>query len=316
LRLWVIAELTTSFQLLRLRFGFQDFAISIATLHHLSTPERRLSTVITFLRVLTPTHGRGMVHVWALEQDASSKRIVPDLPSSSNDAPDGPSAQQQAAREEGAKTKAQDVFVPWVLSKEAPKSVGEALKGEKKKKERKEQKKGKKALATQQGKVEGGMEGLSIASGGEGEEKRPSPAVAVPPAEEGEPPAVDPSPPTPAKVYQRYYHLFRAGELSSLVEEACRVDGVRFIPYNNADQSSSIPKEGESWLRIVKEGWERDNWFVEIQRGVGPKGFQEWGWMHLLWSSGTRSGDEMRERQTLDLDRREKESGRGVMSFR
>ncbi|KZP01152.1 S-adenosyl-L-methionine-dependent methyltransferase [Calocera viscosa TUFC12733] len=71
-----------------------DFAISIATIHHLSTPERRQQAIEALLRSVSSTHGRVLIYVWATEQDELSKRTVPDDP-------------------ERAGKKVQDVFVPW-----------------------------------------------------------------------------------------------------------------------------------------------------------------------------------------------------------
>ncbi|KAF7724501.1 tRNA methyltransferase, has a role in tRNA modification [Apophysomyces ossiformis] len=67
-----------------------DFAISIAVIHHFSTPERRLSALKELLRIVRPG-GRLLVFVWALEQTKFSKRNF----------------------EPGK----QDVFVPWMLTK-------------------------------------------------------------------------------------------------------------------------------------------------------------------------------------------------------
>lgn len=56
-----------------------DFAISIAVIHHLSTPERRIEAVATILEVLkTPNQdkegaGRALLYVWALEQSGSRR---------------------------------------------------------------------------------------------------------------------------------------------------------------------------------------------------------------------------------------------------
>ncbi|KAK7693390.1 hypothetical protein QCA50_002958 [Cerrena zonata] len=47
------------------------------------------------LRALSPSHGRGLIYVWAVEQDDLSKRAIPT---------EGPSAND-----------GQDVLVPWVL---------------------------------------------------------------------------------------------------------------------------------------------------------------------------------------------------------
>ena len=65
-----------------------DFAISIAVVHHLSTPERRIEAVRSILETQKPD-GRALVYVWALEQ-ASSRRGWTE-----NDE--------------------QDVMVPWVM---------------------------------------------------------------------------------------------------------------------------------------------------------------------------------------------------------
>ncbi|KAL0071485.1 tRNA methyltransferase, has a role in tRNA modification [Marasmius tenuissimus] len=71
-----------------------DYAISIATIHHLATPERRKKAVQRLLQAVSTTHGRILIYVWATEQDELSKREIPtsDLASGS------------------------DVFVPWVMA--------------------------------------------------------------------------------------------------------------------------------------------------------------------------------------------------------
>ncbi|KIM49480.1 hypothetical protein M413DRAFT_15535 [Hebeloma cylindrosporum] len=81
------------------RPGVFDYAISIATIHHLSTHERRRSAVKRLLESVSPDHGRVLIYVWAIEQDELSKRRVvseDDIPSLTG----------------------KDVVVPWVLSKE------------------------------------------------------------------------------------------------------------------------------------------------------------------------------------------------------
>lgn len=72
-----------------------DFAISIAVIHHFSSPERRVEAVRRILATLRrPTSregygGRALIFVWALEQ--------------------------QNSRRGWSEGDAQDVFVPWVM---------------------------------------------------------------------------------------------------------------------------------------------------------------------------------------------------------
>ena len=51
-----------------------DFAISMAVLHHLSTPSRRNIAVLEMIRILK-SGGIGMISVWSVEQPKKSKRI-------------------------------------------------------------------------------------------------------------------------------------------------------------------------------------------------------------------------------------------------
>lgn len=69
--------------------GSFDFAISIAVIHHLSTPSRRVDAVRALLETLKPAGGQALIYVWALEQKASRRGW---------DAGDD-----------------QDVMVPWVM---------------------------------------------------------------------------------------------------------------------------------------------------------------------------------------------------------
>jgi tRNA (uracil-5-)-methyltransferase TRM9 len=72
-----------------------DFAISIAVIHHLSTPERRVQAIAVILNTLNPLSqdttagGKALIYVWALEQKGSRR-----------------------GWDEGDE---QDVMVPWVL---------------------------------------------------------------------------------------------------------------------------------------------------------------------------------------------------------
>ena len=58
--------------------GFFDFAISIAVVHHLSTPQRRIQAVAAILELLrrpeeAETGARALIYVWALEQKHSRR---------------------------------------------------------------------------------------------------------------------------------------------------------------------------------------------------------------------------------------------------
>ncbi|KAI6132086.1 hypothetical protein EDD16DRAFT_1881987 [Pisolithus croceorrhizus] len=75
-----------------------DYAISIATIHHLASHQRRKLAVQRLLQCVSPVHGRVLIYVWAVEQDNLSKRSVPIS--------------------EGDGSSGQDVFVPWVMSQQ------------------------------------------------------------------------------------------------------------------------------------------------------------------------------------------------------
>jgi len=81
------------------RRGAFDYAVSIATIHHLATHERRKLAIKRLIQCVSPAHGRVLIYVWAVEQDEFSKRSIPTNPQ------EGP----------GGSRISQDVFVPWVL---------------------------------------------------------------------------------------------------------------------------------------------------------------------------------------------------------
>lgn len=85
----------------RIGGGF-DFAISIAVIHHLSTPERRKEAIKSILECLSDK-GKVLVYVWALEQKNSRR-----------------------GWDEGHE---QDVMVPWVM-KTGKKDLGNGAKSE------------------------------------------------------------------------------------------------------------------------------------------------------------------------------------------
>ncbi|KAI0780860.1 S-adenosyl-L-methionine-dependent methyltransferase [Trametes elegans] len=102
------------------RPGAFDYAISIATIHHLATPARRKAAVKRLLESISPAHGRALIYVWAIEQDELSKR---NIPAGSGEPSPEPTTQPTSGR-------GQDVFVPWVLAQPAePKPKARRRKG-------------------------------------------------------------------------------------------------------------------------------------------------------------------------------------------
>ena len=90
--------------------GAFDFAISIAVIHHLSTPARRIEAVKCILDILrrpsrSEAHdgGQALIYVWAVEQKDSRR-----------------------GWDEGHE---QDVMVPWVLKQKKEKKPKRAQKG-------------------------------------------------------------------------------------------------------------------------------------------------------------------------------------------
>ncbi|KAG2367467.1 hypothetical protein BDR07DRAFT_1448787 [Suillus spraguei] len=83
------------------RSGVFDYTISIATIHHLASHNRRKLAVQCLLQAVSPVHGRMMIYVWAIEQDELSKRSIPA--SNTNGSDQHPMT-------------GEDVFVPWVMS--------------------------------------------------------------------------------------------------------------------------------------------------------------------------------------------------------
>ncbi|KAG0705955.1 hypothetical protein DFH29DRAFT_799173 [Suillus ampliporus] len=104
------------------RSGVFDYAISIATIHHLASHDRRKLAVqvrATFFQTqgpslirhdlqrlveaISPVHGRTIIYVWAIEQDELSKRSIPAGDTDGSD---------------HYPTAGEDVFVPWVMSQQ------------------------------------------------------------------------------------------------------------------------------------------------------------------------------------------------------
>ncbi|KAF8245870.1 uracil-5--methyltransferase TRM9 [Wilcoxina mikolae CBS 423.85] len=153
-----------------------DFAISIAVIHHFSSPERRIASIKSILATLkkgTPDQnapgGRALIYVWALEQKTSRR-----------------------GWDEGH---AQDVFVPWVLSKQYSKSNGKVKEGSK-------------------GHHQASKDAMELQETPQETDAKTSKEV----------------------IYQRYYHLYRKGELE---EDIVAAGGC-----------------------VLESGYEKDNWWA------------------------------------------------------
>ncbi|KAI5819044.1 S-adenosyl-L-methionine-dependent methyltransferase [Pyronema omphalodes] len=164
--------------------GKLDFAISIAVIHHFSSPERRAEAIKAILATLNK-QGRALIYVWALEQKNSRR-----------------------GWDEGHN---QDVWVPWVLSKQytSKPNGGKAKKGNEQ--------------AEQAPKDASAQQGLAN--------------------DDAETPNTEEAPKEAPKevVYQRYYHLYRKGELETDIAAAGGV--------------------------VLESGYEKDNWWAIC----GPK---------------------------------------------
>ncbi|KAF8709003.1 Methyltransferase domain, partial [Rhizoctonia solani] len=184
------------------RQGVFDFAISIATIHHLATPERRVDAIMSILASLAPG-GKALIYVWAVEQDELSKRVVPDI-----------------IEGNVSFAKAQDVLVPWVMQQEQ---------------------KSKSKVNTRR-----------IRKGDHKQEE----------VQPNSPPPQPSSTHTNTPVFQRYYHLFVAGELTELAKLAAARLNLAIGPMP-VDTHASRHQQG---VCISPEGWERSNLYIELTK--------------------------------------------------
>lgn len=60
------------------------------------------------------------------------------------------------------------------------------------------------------------------------------------------------------KRFERYYHMFAAGELADLASEAIRDMGLAIGKAEDIQETKGV--------EIVQDGWERSNYFVELRR--------------------------------------------------
>lgn len=203
------------------RPGCCDGALCIAVLHHISSPARRLALLAQLLRVLRPG-GRALVTVWATQQENMRKvrswRPIDAAAAAAEDAElgsaaaDSAAAAAAAAGSEASEVPSGDYFVPWHLPfhrAEAAAAVRQvAAAGS-----NAPSSSGSEPPAT----GAAGAEGAAAAAdaGMAAQPAPPAAAAAAPAAAAGAAPRLDSS--KGAVVFQRYYHLFAAGELEGLV---------------------------------------------------------------------------------------------------
>lgn len=158
-----------------------DFALSIAVIHHLRTPARRLQAIEEMLRVMR-NGALGLIFVWAFEENKSVRRHKLTVLDGNE----------------------QDVLVPWSMC-EFPGAKKDAIEPGKRIK-----------LSTEE--TQKNEESHSITTNTTNTNANT----------------------TTADSFQRYYHLFKKGELDELVEQAGGV--------------------------IIESGFDRDNWYIKFQK--------------------------------------------------
>ncbi|KAJ1025861.1 hypothetical protein NDA16_002487 [Ustilago loliicola] len=267
-----------------LRTGLFDYAISIATIHHFSTWERRRASVQELIRLIEPVdapsrstskndggvstpvdprleggfgRGRFMVFVWALEQkdegkrqfqasDPESLKSKPEIedPNHSQKSKDRlvaysglQAASAQSMEAETKVTDDQDVLVPWVLTTATPKASKKVKPALSSKKKGKKDKTGTEADSSSVKEIEAGLAEIKVEANDEQSKAEKT-------QEDAERP-----------VYNRYYHMFRAGELEALVADAA----VTMPPVHRRRGASAKNEK----IEVVREasGWERGNWW-------------------------------------------------------
>ncbi|KAJ9109345.1 hypothetical protein QFC21_000674 [Naganishia friedmannii] len=265
-----------------------DFAISIAAVHHLSTPARRMESVRSLIRPLRltpptisakesqPRGSRFLIYVWAFEQGENSKRKMGVLASMTQPTQANQESEKQHSTADknsiGETTSkegiiAQDVMVPWVLQ---PK-VQPKTKNPKKQEKKSRGPRGKGVPDAATGTAASGTQEQATTT------LPRTPGVAI--EESGQ---ADFATPAAPQVFHRYYHLFVKGELKDLVEDAGRAEGFTIVQQqpakSNSPQDSGLPSDATlladgsgapgKWLRIVEEGYEKDNWWLEGEVGL------------------------------------------------
>jgi hypothetical protein len=175
---------------LPVRPGLADVALSIAVLHHLATRERRVEALKCLLRALRPRGGQALVYAWAKEQGEDSRRCF------------------QGAGDGG------NVLVPWCLKKHflSPAAAAAASSG---------------AALGKKAKNDDDM-GKDFNSANTTHPSTPTAATSNTSTTVRLPPGAVLDEERGLVVLQRFCHVYVAGELEGLLEEAVRDVGGTF----------------------------------------------------------------------------------------
>lgn len=155
--------------------------------------------------------------------------------------------------------KDQDVLVPWVLQGPQEKKV-------KQPRPRKTKSKPNRGAANEIGHAGPGGETASTAMTISNDDvvSRPDETTENH-SGNAEPPAAPEQAQPERQVFHRYYHLFVEGELREDVVAAAT--GMGFAIRGERDDQDGTRKGGK-WLRIIEEGYEKDNWYLEGEVGI------------------------------------------------
>ncbi|KAK4049912.1 tRNA methyltransferase, has a role in tRNA modification [Microbotryomycetes sp. JL221] len=224
-----------------------DHAISIATIHHFATEQRRTESIVQLIRSVVPPKpatqtkmqtkiGRILIVVWALEQDddllgKGSARKSTKKGASPVDTVDLERLDLNDNQERHGVEKEQDVFVSW------EKQINESK-----------------------------LDKHVVI--------KHSPTNTTNEPNDGT--KSDDTMSFQTETFQRYYHLFRRFELARLVclaAKQCQAlykqpcDYPLFESNEDATQSTAGTGEPKLVVKLDEERWERENWCVEVSVG-------------------------------------------------
>ncbi|GAA5833070.1 hypothetical protein JCM11251_006503 [Rhodosporidiobolus azoricus] len=279
------------------RRGAFNHAISIATIHHFATPARRVEAIKQMILAVLPpcppssaisttsplSEAQILIVVWSLEQDPallgarSARRTTGGkkgaVPVSSLQGADAAARPAAPIPNDAAEEEEQDVFVPWERQEPQVKKV-------------KPPKQPRPPHSRSNHASSPPSEPSRISQSAppthtEGAHTSPTPPELSSSAVTDSPSTTSADPSSATKpTFNRYYHLFRQYELSSLCQAAAEQLGLAFscpadyvLEKVDAEAQKAIreavrPTDGwQAYLTVREERWERENWVVELSAG-------------------------------------------------